>query len=180
MSTLHGLKRRKGRKELAEEKERKKEERKCKREEKEEANRRKKAAREEARKKKAVEKEEVKKRKEVEKEKTRKLKKGSGQPAALTQKKPITCPRLELLAANSDSSSDSASSSGEQESSSEPCFSCPKRQRQLPARFRNDSDTICHAREPTCTAKTVYCEMCGAWVHSYCAFKYKCFKLIHL
>ena len=162
-------------KEVAEEKERKKEERKRKREEKEEANRRKKAEREEARKKKAVEKEEVKKRKEGEKEKIAKLKKGSAA-------KPSARPRLELP---TDSSSDSAPSSGEQDSSSEPSFSRPKRQRQLPARFRNDSDSssedddavlcaICHAKEPTCAAKTVFwvdCEMCGAWVHSYCAFQ---------
>ena len=34
--------------------------------------------------------------------------------------------------------------------------------------------TICHAREPAFTAKTIFwvdCERCGAWVHSYCAFK---------
>ena len=34
--------------------------------------------------------------------------------------------------------------------------------------------TMCHAREPAFTAKTIFwvdCERCGAWVHSYCAFK---------
>ena len=175
-------------KELAEEKEK---ERKRKKEEKEEAMRRKKAEKEEARKKKAAEKEEAKKRKEAEKGKARNPRKRSSQPAAQTRKKPTARQRPDPLAANSDSSSESdapimnASSSGEQDSSSESSLPHPKRQRQLPSRFRQGSDsssddedgvlcTICNAREPTCTTNTIFwvdCEKCGAWVHSYCAFK---------
>ena len=75
--------------EVAEEKERKREEQKCKKEEKEEPNRRKRVEKEEARQKKAVEKEEAKKLKEATKEKkTGKLRKCSSQPAAQTHKKP--------------------------------------------------------------------------------------------
>ena len=59
----------------------------------------------------------------------------------------------------------------------------PKRRCQLPARFR-DSDTesddgvlcsMCNQKEHAgCSAETIFwidCDVCGAWVHTYCAFK---------
>ena len=58
----------------------------------------------------------------------------------------------------------------------------PRRQRQLPTRYRSDSEDqndgvlciICNHNEPEeLSSEMVFwidCNVCGAWVHTYCAF----------
>ena len=136
--------------------------------------------REEARKHKTAEKEEAKKRKRAEEEKARKQKSVTKTRQQSARQRHVT------ESSNSSSESDAAMTCGSS-SEGEVNTPRPKRQHQLPARFRGDSDssdsstddgvrcTICHSREPSnCTAKTIFlvdCEKCGVWVHSYCVFK---------
>ena len=101
----------------------------------------------------------------------------------------VSCPRLAkkrtVLQTDTEDSSDEdhmeSESHSELECNSEAGPSRPKRRGILPACFRNESEhddgvlcSICGKTEPENKASnTVFwldCDLCGTWVHNYCAF----------
>ena len=131
-------------------------------------------------------------RKKEEREKAKQAKGNGKKRAAPTRQKRSKVPEVngsESDGAGSSTSKKSKADSASSESEDEEVLQQkPKRTRQLPARFKTQSDSesssessgteccICSNREPpwpACAAENIFwidCDKCGDWVHCHCAF----------